>query len=176
MVLCLIDPLLKGIIIAYDAIHSIQQAKTNIMLIKFDVKKAYDHVRRPFLIKVMEKFGFHPNWTKWVCICIETPRSSILVNGSLHGFFSSTRGIRQGDPLSPFLFIIMAEALGHMITKNRMVGRWKGICIARGTEAIMHTQFADDTLLMGEASLRGLNYQNSIGQVLSNFRASTELA
>lgn len=135
------------------AIHSVRFAKTNIILVKIDVKKAYDHVNRSFLLKVLEKSGFHPNWISWIWSCTSTPYCSMLVNGSPQGFFSTSRGIRQGDPLSPFLFIIIVEALKHMINRSRIEGCWKAIKISRGVDDITHTQFANDTLLMSEATV-----------------------
>lgn len=86
---------------------------------------------------------------EWVTGCINSPKFSILVNGATQGFFESTRGIRQGDPLSPFLFIIMAEALGRSISHIRAEGKWKGIEVAPGIDKSTHNQFANDTLLFG---------------------------
>lgn len=146
--------IVDGIIIAHEAIHSIRIAKVERMLVKIDIKKAYDLVNREFVVQVLKQFGFHHHWIDWVYSCISSPRCLILVNGSPQGFFSTSRGIHQGDPLSPFLFIIMAEALGRMINQSRMEGQWRGINIANGMEAVTHTQFADGTLLFGEASLR----------------------
>ena len=85
--------------------------------------------------------------------CIQTPRFSVLVNGSPQGFFEQEKGIRQGDPLSPFLFIIMAEVLGRLIQKQREQGAWKGIKITETVESLTHMQFVDDTFLGGEASV-----------------------
>lgn len=79
---------------------------------------------------------------------------TLLVNGSPQGFFASNNGLRQGDPLSPFLFVIMVEVLGCNISKARGDGRWKGIGVARGEELVSHQQFSNDTLLLGESSPR----------------------
>lgn len=86
--------------------------------------------------------------------CTITPRFSVLVNESLQGFFNSQKDIRQGDPLPPFLFIIMVEAFGRLITRKRMDGLWKEIKVVQGMDPISHLQFVDDTLLMGEATFR----------------------
>lgn len=124
------------------------------MLVKLDIRKAYDHVNKSFLLKIMWKSGFQTNLLEWIKSCISTPRMFVLVNGSPQGFSSTTSGIRQSDPLSPFLFVVMAEALGQLINRCKEDGRWKGIKVAHGVEAVTHTQFANDTLLMGEASVR----------------------
>lgn len=85
------------------------------MIIKLDITKAYDNVDWRFLCKIMQAFGFNNQWIKLVFECISTLKFSILINGKPEGYFSSSKGIRQGDPLSPFLLIIMAEAFGRGI-------------------------------------------------------------
>lgn len=152
----------EGIIVAYEAIHSIRLAKTKKMLVKLDIRKEYDEVNRSFLLKVLRRFGFSEEWIKWVANCINTTRFSILLNGSPQGFFVSEKGIRQGDPISPFLFIIMVEALGRLISKKREDGGWKVVHIAEGVNPLSHLQFADDTLLMGETSFREARLMKNI--------------
>ena len=77
------------------------------MMLKLDICKAYDNVNRPFLMKFLDQFGFSNSWCKWILSCIDSPRIFVLVNGSPQGFFDMERGLHQGDPLSPFLFIIL---------------------------------------------------------------------
>lgn len=72
--------------------------------------------------------------------CINSPKFLVIMNGSAQGFFESSNGIRQGDPLSPFLFIIMAEALGKSISHLRTEGRWKGIEAAPRLDRVTHHQ------------------------------------
>lgn len=86
--------IVEGIIIAHEAIHSIRQAKVDRMLIKLDIRKAYDMVDREFLLCVLEKFGFSSSWINWVKACIDGPWFSILVNGNPQGFFQASRGLR----------------------------------------------------------------------------------
>lgn len=97
----------EGIIVVHEATHTVRKAKVAKMMIKLDIKKAYDHVNRAFLIEVLNKFGFCEAWLKWIEGCINTPRISVLVNGNPKGFFETSRGLRQGDLISSFLFIIM---------------------------------------------------------------------
>ena len=87
------------------------------MMIKLDICKAYDNVNRYFLINILDKFGFCLDWCRWVLACIDSPSISVLVNGSPQGFFEMKRGIWQGDPLSPFLFIILTKVLEQSISK-----------------------------------------------------------
>lgn len=81
-----------------------------------DLKKAYDHVNWDFLLYMLRRCGFGEKWCSWIAHCISMMHFSVLVNGSPTGFFSSSRGLRQRDPLSHLLFIIVIEALGVMIS------------------------------------------------------------
>ena len=81
------------------------------MLCKLDVEKAYDHVNWDFLIYILDRCGFHENWRRWVFFCISTVKFSILINGSPCGFFDSSRGIRQGDPLSRYCLSLLQMLL-----------------------------------------------------------------
>lgn len=89
---------------------------------------------------------------KWIKVCITTASFSVLVNGSPTGFFHSSRGLRQGDPLSPFLFIIVTEALSRLTKKLEESGLLAGFLVSEGAPPISHLQFADDTLFLCEAN------------------------
>lgn len=138
--------IVEAIIVAHEAIHLARKAIMASMILKLDILKAYDLVDRQFLVEVLERFGLNWRWINWVKSCISTPTFLVLVNGASHGFFAASRGLRQGDPLSPFLFIIIAEAL-RSINQLKENGRWKGMTITMGLDPITHQQFADDTIL-----------------------------
>ncbi|XP_071700500.1 uncharacterized protein [Rutidosis leptorrhynchoides] len=94
--------------------------------------------------------GFSTKWITWIKACLDSASVSILVNGSPTKEFSLKRGIRQGDPLSPYLFIIVAEALNKMIKRAIEVNMFKGPTIGKDNVMISHLQYADDTILFGE--------------------------
>lgn len=117
------------------------------MIVKLDISKAYDNVEWCFLCKVMQAFGFSRQWINWIYECLSTPRFSILVNGKPEGLFSSSKGVRQGDPISPFLFIIIAEAFGRAIKSRHANKHLEGIKTTNFVAT--HQQFVDDNLLLG---------------------------
>jgi hypothetical protein len=86
------------------------------MLCKLDVEKAYDHVNWEFLLYLLRRCGFGEKLYFWIAHYISLIHFFILVNGSLSSFFTSSRGLRQEDPLSPFLFVVVMEALSKMLT------------------------------------------------------------
>ena len=107
--------ILDGILTIQETIHSTSKSKEPRMFMKLDIQKAYDMVDWRFLWKVLEMFGFSHQWINIIFKFISTPKLSVLINGRPEGFFKISRGIRQGDPLSPSLFIIMVEAFGRAI-------------------------------------------------------------
>jgi hypothetical protein len=100
----------------------------------------------------MIKLGFHSSWINWIRICISSSSFSILINGSHFGFFSPKRGLRQGDPLSSFLFILGYEVLSRLLFKEEVVGNIKGLKVSRAIPAIHHLLFVDDLLIFGKAT------------------------
>jgi len=123
------------------------------MVIKLDLTNAFDRVRHNFLFKVMGNFGFAPAFVNWIKACIGSPWITPLVNGRVTKFFQASRGLRQGCPLSPFLYAIQASVLSFQLEHSQSHNNLHGLRIAPGVKNINHAQFVDDTLLMGGASL-----------------------
>lgn len=98
--------------------------------------------------------GFGEKWCKWIDSCLKSAKTSILVNGSPTKEFFMERGVRQGDPLSPFLFLIVAEGLNVVMKKAVEEGYFKGLKIGNDEVCLSHLQYVDDTLIFGEWSDR----------------------
>ncbi|GAU11147.1 hypothetical protein TSUD_197710 [Trifolium subterraneum] len=145
--------ILDGILIANEVVDEARRSKKDLLLFKVDFEKAYDSVDWGYLDAVMGKMGFPTLWRKWIKECVCTATASILVNGSPTDEFPLERGLRQGDPLSPFLFLMAAEGL-HVLMEA-MVERnlFTGYSVGEAAPVLVsHLQFADDTLLMGTKS------------------------
>ncbi|KAJ9675215.1 hypothetical protein PVL29_024243 [Vitis rotundifolia] len=126
-----------------------------------DIEKAFDHVNWDFLMEVMSKMGFGHRWISWMKWCCSTATFSILINGSPSGFFHSSRGLRQGDPLSPYLFLFAMEALSQLLSSARNGGFISSFKVGgRGREGltVSHPLFADDTLIFCDANADQLQY------------------
>jgi hypothetical protein len=167
--------ILDSVLIANECLDSRLKAADPGVICKLDLEKAYDHVNWEFLLYLLKRCGFSEKWRRWISFCISTIRFSILVNGSPCGFFQSSRGIRQGDPLSPLLFVLVMEALSRLIDKARGVGLLSGFSVG-GEESvplmISHLLFADDTLIFCEANSDSLTY---LRVILTCFEASSGL-
>eukprot|EP00253_Pinus_taeda_P027174 PITA_27174 len=154
-----------GIILTHEIIHSLKQTKKPGMLLKIDLSKAFDIIFWEYMQKVVKAFGFDVAWIRWISSLISSTFFSILINGTPSSTFNPSRGIHQGDPLSPFLFVIMAEGLGRSIKAAISAGNLKGISIHQ-SPTTSHQQFVDDNMLFGHSSVQEVRTLNSI---LDNF-------
>ena len=153
--------ILDAVLIANEAVDSTLRGKEKGILYKLDIEKAYDHIRWDFLLKMLERMGFGPKWIRWINWCISTATFSVLINGSPSGFFRSSRGLRQGDPLSSYLFVIGMEALSCML-KRAVEGNFISRCRFGGRDGgeivISHLLYADDTIIFCDANTKQLMY------------------
>eukprot|EP00253_Pinus_taeda_P018950 PITA_18950 len=130
--------ILDNILLAQEMIHTLHSRKEIGMLMQLDLSKAYDKASWRYLEAILEAFGFCRQWISWVLALIKSARFSILINGAPSEPFSPLRGTRQGDPLSPFLFVILMEGLSRIIAKKRADGVIKGLQPIRTLPATTH--------------------------------------
>jgi len=128
-------------------------SKVGFMSIKLDMSKAYDRVEWKFLEAIMRKHGFEDRWINLVMSCVRSVSYSVVINGNPVGHVRPTRGIRQGDPISPYLFLLCAEALSALLSKTVHSGTITGIPTSPKGPRISHIFFADDSLLFCRANL-----------------------
>ncbi|KAL9668117.1 hypothetical protein QQ045_002492 [Rhodiola kirilowii] len=142
-------------ILAHECAHHIRKTvkgRKCFGSLKLDMAKVYDRIDWTFLRCILLQLGFHQDWVAKIMGYVSTVRYCIRLNGDITEFFTPQRGLRQGDPLSPYLFIICTEWLGHklrVLHENRTL---KGIRISRNAPVITHLFFADDSLLLFEAT------------------------
>lgn len=126
-------------------------------IVSLTLKKAYDFVNWNFLLKVLRDMGFGTKWINCITFCIRTVTFSVLINGSPQGFFAYERRLWQGDPLTPFLFLIAMEGLGQMFREAKRNGWFSGFKASNSEEShftITHLLYADESLVFCDLMLR----------------------
>lgn len=109
-----------NVIILQEVLHSLRtkRGKDEAMIFKFDLEKAYDRLSWDFIRDTLMEVGLSSNWIRNIMECVQTSRLQILWNGEKLEAFNSSRGLLQGDPMSPYIFVLYMERLSHMITKS----------------------------------------------------------
>ncbi|GKU89474.1 hypothetical protein SLEP1_g3606 [Rubroshorea leprosula] len=144
--------LVEGAVIANEIIDEVKRKKKKGFLFKVDFEKAYNKVCWEFIDYMMMRMGFCATWRKWIQECLKSSSVSILINGSSTNQFPVNKGIRQGDPLSPFLFLIVADGLNGLVESAVEKEKYKGVVIGSRDVMVSHLQFADDTIFFGDAT------------------------
>ncbi|GJW56246.1 putative RNA-directed DNA polymerase, eukaryota, reverse transcriptase zinc-binding domain protein [Tanacetum coccineum] len=119
------------------------------MFLKVDFEKAFDSLSWSFLHSIMEQVGFSSKWRKWIYSCLNSAFASVLINGSPTKEFKLEKGLCQGDPLSPFLFILAMEALNVALIEATNNNLFNGIKVRKDKIQVSYLQFADDALILG---------------------------
>lgn len=122
------------------------------MAIKLDLKKDFDKLEWPFIRDMLHSINLPPKLIKIILSCISSSQLAILINGQPTNFFEPTRGVRQGDPLSSYLFILGMKFLSLLIYHNISSGNWTPISLSSNGPSISHTLFADDVFLFAEST------------------------
>eukprot|EP00253_Pinus_taeda_P012674 PITA_12674 len=133
----------EAIGVAQEVMHSVRQKNKKGVVIKIDLSKAYDRINWLYLRLLLTHLGFKPAFISWIMGCISNVSYAILINGAATPFFKGQRGLRQGCPLSPLLFLLVVEGLSQLIHKAKREGKVKGIEVATNL-FISHLLFVDD--------------------------------
>jgi hypothetical protein len=148
--------LVDGVMVVNEVVDMAKKSGKECLILKVDFEKAYDSVDWNFLDYMLRRFGFSDQWRGWMRACVFSGCMSILVNGSPTEEINIQCGLKQGDPLAPFLFLLVAEGLGGLMRRAVELNRFRGFKVGRNGVVISHLQYADDTLCIGEASVENL--------------------
>lgn len=172
-----------NVLITHETLHYLKTSKVEkncYMAVKTDMSKAYNRIEWGFIKTVMEVMGFHQKWINWIMQCITSVSYSFLLNGSAQGTMTPQRGIRQGDPLSPYLFILCSEVLSGLCAKAQNRGIQPRIRVAEGSPRVNHFLFADDTMFVCKSSTKSCktlmnilqNYESASGQQINKQKST----
>ncbi|WMV30181.1 hypothetical protein MTR67_023566 [Solanum verrucosum] len=156
----------ESIMLAQEITHGIKKPQIgNNVVLKLDMAKAYDRVSWSFICFVLRRFGFGQLLIDLVWRIMSNNWYSIIINGHRHGFFHSTRGLKQGDPLSPALFILGAEVLLRLLNSLHQIPSYKGFYKAPKGPQINHLSFADDVIIFAATDKQSLKLiMDSLGE------------
>ena len=119
------------------------RAKKGFMVMKLDMSKAYDRVEWRFLKAIMRRMGFASQWIRIIMMCVTTVSYAVVINGNPCGNIIPERGLQQGDPISPYLFLLYAEALSALLYKANSEGVMTGVPTSRRSPRISHLFFCE---------------------------------
>ncbi|GKA54163.1 RNA-directed DNA polymerase, eukaryota, partial [Tanacetum coccineum] len=163
--------ILDGLFILNELIQWCKKRKMQNLVSKIDFEKAYDSVRWDFVGEILQKFGFGKKWCKWIQSCPHSSRGSVLVNGSPTQEFQFHKGLKQGDPLSPFLFIMVMESLHISFQRVVDAGLFKGIKVAHAGDKIgcmvLNTPFKYLGSRVGDVMSQTQSWSEVIGSMVS---------
>ena len=159
---------MNNMIFVQELIHTLssKKGKSGFMAIKIDLEKAYDRLNWNFIRGMLNLYKFPPHLIKLILSCVLTTSIFMLFNGGMLDPFLPSRGIRQRDPLSPFIFILCMEMLNFFIDDKCSNNLWDPLKVACGGPAFSHLCYADDLVLFAKVDLKN---SKSIKEVLESF-------
>ncbi|GKC04918.1 RNA-directed DNA polymerase, eukaryota [Tanacetum coccineum] len=157
--------ILDGPFILNELISWCKHKKVNTMIFKVDFKKAFDSIRWVYLDHILKSFGFGDTWRSWIFGCLNFAKRSVIINRSPTLEFQFYKGLKKGDPLSLFLFILVMESLHRSFSRVMEAGLFKGISI-NNSLSISHLFYADDAVIVGEWNIPNIK---TIVDVLNYF-------
>ncbi|RVX06252.1 Transposon TX1 uncharacterized 149 kDa protein [Vitis vinifera] len=142
--------ILDAVLIANEVVDEKRRSGEEGVVFKIDFEKAYDHVDWGFLDHVLQRKGFSQKWRSWMRGCLSSSSFAILVNGNAKGWVKASRGLRQGDPLSPFLFTLVADVLSRLMIRAEETRITEDFLVGRDRTRVSLLQFADDTIFFSK--------------------------
>ena len=136
-----------NIMMAFKTLHYMRNhssRETGYMALKLDMSKAYDTVKWLYMEKLMKKMGFGDTWVNLMMQCTSKATYFVLINGEPHGHITPSKGLRQGDPLSPYLFLLCTKRFHGLMRKAEENADIRGVSICRSAPKLTHLLFADD--------------------------------
>eukprot|EP00253_Pinus_taeda_P019711 PITA_19711 len=156
---------------AQEGLHSIWTKHLKAIILKIDLAKSFDRLSWLYLKMILIHLGFPQDFISWIMACITTPTFSVLINGSASQFFHSERGLRQGCPLSPLLFLIVMDALSRLIDSTKRNGDYNGLRITDEC-SLTHLLFVDDVMIFLDGSIRD---SRTFSNIINLFSSATRL-
>ncbi|KAJ9542693.1 hypothetical protein OSB04_029199 [Centaurea solstitialis] len=142
--------ILDGPLMISEILNWAKKKRKKLLIFKADFAKAFDSLNWNYLDNILMQMGFGTKWRSWVNGVIRTVKASVLINGSPTKEFFFEKGVRQGDPLAPFLFILAAEGLSVIMREAQRANLFKGVRFENSNEELSIFQFADDTIFLGD--------------------------
>lgn len=166
-------------LIAFECMHALQRVSNDnkkFCAYKLDLSKAYDRVDWGFLKGALKRLGFHSTWIRWIMECVTTVQYSVRFNGVSLESFKPSRALRQGDPLSLYLFLFVADGLSTILQQEIRMGRFPELQICRRAPGISNLLFADDTLVFFKGEVEQaqvvkdalVKYERCTGQLINS--------